>query len=82
MTGRPATPGQIRAARVLLGVTQKDLGLFTALSLPTIKRAETERKVSISPKAIETICGALERLGVVFLPDGPDGGPGVKLRSE
>lgn len=73
------TPAQLRAARHLLGLSQAAIASATALSLPTIKRAEGERDVPVSSDAVAAIRGALEAAGVEFLaPD--NGGPGVKLR--
>jgi transcriptional regulator with XRE-family HTH domain len=74
------TPGPIRAARRLAGLTQPDLVTATGLSLATIKRAESDRDVPISEEAIRAIRTALEEAGVGFLAAGKDGGVGVQLR--
>ncbi len=70
------TPAQIRAGRHLANLSQADVAAATGLSVPTIKRAESERDVSISPEAIEAIQEALEANGVQFI-----GKIGVKLKS-
>jgi transcriptional regulator with XRE-family HTH domain len=68
---------QIRAARHLANRSQNDIASATGLSLPTIRRAESEREVSVSPDAIAAIQRALEAAGVEFTNGGE---PGVKLR--
>ena len=60
------TPSQIRAARHLANLSQADIAAATGLSLPTIKRAESEREVSVSAEAVAAIRAALEAAGVVF----------------
>jgi transcriptional regulator with XRE-family HTH domain len=70
------TAAQIRAARHLVSLSQADIVSATGLSLPTVKRAESERAVSVSPEAIAGIRRALEADGVEFV-DGDE--PGVKL---
>jgi transcriptional regulator with XRE-family HTH domain len=74
-----AESAQIRAARHLAGLSQADIAASTGLSLPTIKRAESERDVSVSAEALATIRAALEKAGVEFL-DKNDGGHGVRLK--
>lgn len=74
---------QIRAARHLLDMSQKQVAEATGLSLPTIKRAESEREVSISAETLTLIRTALEQAGVTFLDDGDVAtGPGVALRAK
>jgi transcriptional regulator with XRE-family HTH domain len=73
---------QIRAARHLLDLSQKEVAEATGLSLPTIKRAESERDVSISADTLAAIRTALEAAGVTFLDNGDTAaGPGVALKS-
>ncbi|WP_395697204.1 helix-turn-helix domain-containing protein [Methylocella sp.] len=76
------TSAQIKAARHLVGLSQADIVNATGLAMATVKRAESERDVSISPAAIAAIVDALEAAGVIFLDEGEtrDGGPGVRLR--
>ncbi len=71
------SPAQIRAARELAKLSQTDVVALTGLSLSTIRRVESERKVPASQEAIATIRAALEVAGVQFA-----GGraPGVRLR--
>jgi transcriptional regulator with XRE-family HTH domain len=68
---------QIRAGRHLASLSQADIAKATGLSLPTIKRAESEREVSVSNDAVDAIRGALEAAGVEFT-NGER--PGVRLR--
>lgn len=70
------TASQIRAARHLLGLSQADVAGRTGLSLPTIKRAESDRAVSLSRDAIKSICAVLEAAGAEFIVGRR---PGVRL---
>lgn len=72
------TSAQIRAGRHLLGLSQAEIASATGLSLPTIKRAESDREVSVSVEAIATIRTALEAAGVQFIAEN-GGGAGVRL---
>lgn len=74
------TPGQIRAARGLLDLTQADLATKAGVSLPTIKRHEkgvSDHKVIQETR--DKIQRALEKAGIEFLPEN-GGGAGVRLR--
>jgi transcriptional regulator with XRE-family HTH domain len=73
------TPAQLRAARHLASLSQADIAKATGLSLPTIKRAESERVVPISEESVAAIRAALEAAGVEFIPEN-GGGAGVRLR--
>ncbi len=73
------SPAQLRAARHLASLSQADIAEQTGLSLPTIKRAESERNVSVSADAVAAIRAALEAAGVEFIAEN-GGGPGVRLR--
>ena len=70
---------QIRAARHLLGLSQADVATATGLSLPTIKRVESDRDVSVSAEAQAAVRTALEGAGVEFT-NGSE--PGVKLKAK
>ena len=73
------TPAQLRAARGLLGWTQKDLAEASGVYLVTIKNFETGRS---DPKRTTLLAWeqALRRAGVVFIEADDDLGPGVRLR--
>jgi transcriptional regulator with XRE-family HTH domain len=73
------TSSQIRAARHLANLSQDDVARATGLSLPTIRRAESEKDVSISKDAVAAIVAALEAAGVEFIPEN-GGGAGVRLK--
>jgi len=60
-------------------LSQEDIAKATGLSLPTIRRAESEKEVSISKDAIAAITAALEAAGVIFIAENGEG-PGVRLR--
>ena len=49
------------------------------MSLPTIKRAESNRPVSVSDDAIAAIRRVLKKAGVEFIAEN-GGGPGVRLK--
>ena len=70
---------QVRAARALLGWSQTQLAKQAGLSLPTVKRVETERGPKVSEDARYALQRALELGGVEFI-DENGGGPGVRLR--
>ncbi|RWK53488.1 MAG: XRE family transcriptional regulator [Mesorhizobium sp.] len=71
--------GQMKAARALLGWTQKDLSKASSVSEPTIKLMEsrgTERSAMSNVMAVKK---AMEEAGVIFID--PNGnGAGVRLR--
>jgi transcriptional regulator with XRE-family HTH domain len=73
------TPAQFRAARHLISLSQAEVAQRTGLSLPTIKRAESDRDVAISADAIAAIRAALESAGVIFVEENGEG-PGVRLK--
>ncbi len=75
------TAAQIRAARQLAGVSQADIAQATGLSVPTIKRAESERDVVISSDSIGVIRKALEKAGVIFVEENGEGA-GVRLKKK
>jgi DNA-binding transcriptional regulator YiaG len=72
------TPGQCKAARALLELTQGELATAANLGLSTIVDFEKKRR-QVSIAAIQTIREALVAHGVEFI-DENGGGPGVRLR--
>lgn len=72
-------PAQLRAARQLAGLSQGDVAARAGLSLPTVKRAESDLDVSVSAQAIASIRAVLEGAGVIFIDENGEG-PGVRLR--
>ena len=71
-------PAQLRAARALLGLSQAEVAGQACLSVPTIKRVETERGVYVSDAARAATRVALEEAGVEFITGDE---PGVKLKA-
>lgn len=74
------TGNQLKAARSLIGWTQKQLADAAGLSIPTVKRAEGASALTASENAVLSIRAALEAAGVEFIEEN-GGGPGVRLRS-
>ena len=72
------TPGQCKAARALLELTQSELADAATLGLSTIVDFEKKRR-QVSVVAIQAIRDALAARGVEFI-DENGGGPGVRLR--
>ena len=72
------TPGQCKAARALLELTQGELADAATLGLSTIVDFEKQRR-QVSVVAIRAIRQALAARGVEFI-DENGGGPGVRLR--
>ena len=75
------TAAQIRAARTLVGLSQADIAKATGLSVPTIKRVESDRNLSVSEAAFAAVIAALEKAGIIFVVENGDG-PGVRLRKQ
>jgi transcriptional regulator with XRE-family HTH domain len=72
------TPGQCKAARALLELTQGELADAASLGLSTIVDFEKQRR-QVSLEAVRAIRQALATRGVEFI-DENGGGPGVRLR--
>jgi transcriptional regulator with XRE-family HTH domain len=78
-TNLTITPEQLRAARALLGWSQTELAKQAGMSLPTVKRVETEGGPRVSEEARSALQRALTLGGIEFI-DENGGGPGVRLR--
>lgn len=64
----------------MVGLSQAQLAAASGVSLPTIKRLESqEGDLGGRPKTIAALVAALEAAGAVFLPANGNG-PGVALR--
>ncbi|MEB8388456.1 helix-turn-helix transcriptional regulator [Rhodobacteraceae bacterium KMM 6894] len=76
----------MRAARVLLGIDQKNLAELSGLSVPTIQRMEASSgNVRGVVDSLTKVIEALDRAGVDLIGDGansPTGGRGVRLKSD
>jgi transcriptional regulator with XRE-family HTH domain len=73
-------PSQIRAARALLGLSQRELAVLAAIGLATIKRIEAAPDIRGTADTFWKIQKALETSGVEFIPEEAGRGPGVRLK--
>ncbi|HEB58579.1 MAG TPA: XRE family transcriptional regulator [Gammaproteobacteria bacterium] len=78
------TAGQMRAARALLGIDQRQLAEAAGLSLPTIQRMESsDGQVRGNVDSLVKVVEALEKAGIELIGEGAvstEGGRGVRLR--
>ena len=78
------TAGQLRAARALLGIDQRQLAEAAGLSLPTIQRMEaSEGVIRGNVDSLMKLVGALDTLGIELITDNAasqGGGRGVRLK--
>ena len=79
------TAAQMRAARALLGIDQRQLAALSGVSLPTIQRMEaSEGNVRGVVDTLVKVVEAFERAGIELIAEGapsPSGGRGVRLRA-
>ena len=78
------TSGQMRAARALLGIDQRELAQRARLSLPTIQRMEASPGVVRgNVDSLMKLVEALAANGIELIGEGassPSGGRGVRLK--
>jgi transcriptional regulator with XRE-family HTH domain len=78
------TAAQMRAARAMLGLDQRDLAERTGLSLPTIQRMEaSEDVIRGNVDSLMKLIAGLEEAGIVLIGEGAasaSGGRGVRLK--
>jgi transcriptional regulator with XRE-family HTH domain len=78
------TAAQIRAARALLGVDQRQLAEMAGVSLPTIQRMEASRgNVRGVVETLTKVVDAFDRAGIELIGDNaasPAGGRGVRFK--
>lgn len=78
------TAGQLRAARALLGISQRRLAELSGVSLPTIQRMEaSDGTVRSNVDTLVKVVDALEQTGIELIGDAAtstDGGRGVRLK--
>jgi transcriptional regulator with XRE-family HTH domain len=78
------TSGQLRAARALLGVDQRELAKRCGLSLPTIQRMEaSDGVVRGNVDSLMKLIDALAASGIELIGEGAmsgAGGRGVRLK--
>jgi len=79
------TAAQLRAARALIGVDQRQLAALADLSVPTIQRMEgSDGVIRGNVDSLMKLIGALNAAGIELIGDGaasPVGGRGVRLAS-
>ncbi|WP_298223050.1 helix-turn-helix domain-containing protein [Acidocella sp.] len=80
------TSGQLKAARALLGIDQKELAELSGLSVPTIQRMEgSDGIIRSNVDSLVKLLEALERAGIIVLRPGDvsdaSGGRGVRLKN-
>ena len=75
---------QLRAARALIGIDQRELAQLSGLSVPTVQRMEaSEGVIRGNVDSLMKLIGALESLGVDLIGEGATsagGGRGVRLK--
>jgi transcriptional regulator with XRE-family HTH domain len=78
------TAAQLRAARALLGVDQRELAALSGLSVPTIQRMEgREGLIRGNVDSLMKLVGALDAAGIELIGDDKPshgGGRGVRLK--
>lgn len=76
------TSEQVRAARALLRWEQRDLAEASGVSLPSVKRLETQPGLlAAQERTITELRKALEKAGVEFIAEN-GGGAGLRLRKK
>ena len=78
------TAAQLRAARALAGLDQRDIAELAGLSVPTIQRMEaSEGVVRGNVDSLVKLIEALNGAGIELIGEGaasPGGGRGVRLK--
>jgi DNA-binding XRE family transcriptional regulator len=82
---RMITAAQMRAARALAGIDQRELAEKSGLSVPTIQRMEaSDGVIRGNVDSLMKLIAALEAFGIVLISAGmpsPGGGRGVRLKT-
>ncbi len=80
------TAAQLRAARALLGMDQRQLAELSDLSVPTIQRMEaSEGVIRGNVDSLMKLIGALETAGLLLIGEDAasgGGGRGVRLKNK
>jgi transcriptional regulator with XRE-family HTH domain len=78
------TAAQLRAARALIGLDQRDIAERSGLSVPTIQRMEaSDGVIRGNVDSLMKLIAALDAAGIELIGDGaasPKGGRGVRLK--
>lgn len=79
------TAAQLKAARALIGIDQRQLAQASGLSLPTIQRMEASNgTIRGNVDSLVKLVSALEALGIELINEGAEsssGGRGVRLKA-
>jgi transcriptional regulator with XRE-family HTH domain len=79
------TAAQLRAARALLGIDQRQLAELSGLSVPTIQRMEaSDGVIRGNVDSLMKLIGALDGAGIALISNNatsPGGGRGVRLKA-
>ncbi|WP_290774393.1 helix-turn-helix transcriptional regulator [Hoeflea sp.] len=70
-------PVQCKMARVALGLGVRELAALAKVAPATVSRFEAGEE--LKERTVEAMQSALEKAGIVFLPEDVEG-PGVRLR--
>lgn len=80
------TGEQIRAARAMLRIDQKQFASLTHVTMAVMRRMERTRgPIVAAPGLLEAMRLALEDAGIELIPAGPYqgiGGPGLRMKGE
>ena len=78
--------GQLRAARALLGIDQRQLAELCGLSVPTIQRMEgSDGVIRGNVDSLMKLIAALDILGIALIGEdtaSSEGGRGVRLKKQ
>ena len=72
-------PGQIKAARGLLNLSQAELARRASVHVATIRRIEATAEIRGAAETLWKIQSALEQSGIEFIPGDESKGPGVRF---
>ena len=79
------TAAQLKAARALVGMDQRDLAAASGLSLPTIQRMEeSDGVIRGNVDSLMKLIAALDKAGVELINEGAvseSGGRGIRLKA-
>jgi transcriptional regulator with XRE-family HTH domain len=79
------TAAQLRAARALLGMDQRQLAALAGLSVPTIQRMEaSDGVIRGNVDSLMKVIAALDTVGIELIGEGAvsqDGGRGLRLKA-
>jgi len=73
---------QIKAARALLGISQRELSKIAEVAISTVKRLELADEITGAARTLWKLQTALEKAGVAFIPADDHMGPGVRLKDQ